>query len=163
MARQPRYVLPGQPQHVIQRGIDRGATFFGDAGYVYYRECLRDACGQHDCAVHAYVLMTNHVHLLVTPGNEGSLGRLMQSVGRRYVGYVNYTYRRTGTLWRAYRATLIDSEGYLLTCMRYNRAESGAGGNGGAPAGVPLVDLRGERRGGARWDRGLPSALSGPR
>jgi putative transposase len=64
--------------------------------------------------------MTNHVHLLITPAREKSIGKLMQSVGRRYVGYVNHTYRRTGTLWEGrYRATLVDSEGYLLSCMRY--------------------------------------------
>ena len=120
MARQPRYVLPGQPQHVIQRGVDRGATFFDDEDYLFYLECLRDACRRCECAVHAYVLMTNHIHLLLTPARENSIGNLMQCVGRRYVRYVNHTYRRTGTLWEGrYRATLVDSEGYLLTCMRY--------------------------------------------
>jgi len=120
MARLPRYVLPGQPQHVIQRGNNRGVTFFAEEDYSFYRECLKEACDKHGCAVHAYVLMTNHVHLLLTPDNHYSIAKTMQSVGRRYVQYVNYTYRRTGTLWEGrYKATLIDSEQYLLTCSRY--------------------------------------------
>lgn len=120
MARLPRYVLPGQPQHVIQRGNNRSVTFFAEEDYSFYRECLKEACDKHGCAVHAYVLMTNHVHLLLTPDNPSSIAKTMQSVGRRYVQYVNYTYRRTGTLWEGrYKATLIDSEQYLLTCSRY--------------------------------------------
>lgn len=71
-------------------------------------------------AIHAYVLMTNHVHLLATPEFEESLSKTMQSVGRRYVQYFNHTYQRTGTLWEGrYKSTLIQSERYLLTCMRY--------------------------------------------
>jgi putative transposase len=120
MARLPRYVLPGQPQHVIQRGNNRGVTFFAGEDYSFYRECLKEACDKHGCAVHAYVLMTNHVHLVLTPEAPSSIAKVMQSVGRRYVQYVNYTYRRTGTLWEGrYKATLIDSEQYLLTCSRY--------------------------------------------
>ena len=99
MARLPRYILPGQPQHVIQRGNNRGVTFFAGEDYSFYRECLREACDKHGCAVHAHVLMTNHVHLLVTPETASSIAKVMQSVGRRYVQYINYTYRRTGTLW----------------------------------------------------------------
>lgn len=120
MARMPRYVLPGQPQHVIQRGNNRQIIFVADDDYHFYRDCLRRACEQHGCAIHAYVLMTNHVHLLMTPENENGIGKVMQSVGRRYVQYFNYTYQRTGTLWEGrYKATLIDSEAYLLTCYRY--------------------------------------------
>ena len=120
MARLPRYVLPGQPQHVIQRGNNRGVTFFAEEDYSFYRECLREACDQHGCAVHAYVLMTNHIHLLVTPDHSTSIAKVMQSVGRRYVQYINYTYQRSGTLWEGrYKATLIDSEQSLLTCSRY--------------------------------------------
>jgi putative transposase len=120
MARLPRYVLPGQPQHVIQRGNNRGVIFFAEEDYVFYLACLREACDQHGSAVHAYVFMTNHVHLLLTPDTSSSIAKVMQSVGRRYVQYVNYTYRRTGTLWEGrYKATLIDSEHYLLICSRY--------------------------------------------
>jgi putative transposase len=120
MARQPRYVLPGQPQHVIQRGNNRDVIFVAQADYRFYLDKLKDACDSMGCEVHAYVFMTNHVHLLMTPHEENALGRVMQSLGRRYVRYFNYRYRRTGTLWEGrYRATLIDAESYLLTCYRY--------------------------------------------
>jgi len=94
--------------------------FCADADYQFYLEKLQLACDKHDCKIHAYVLMTNHVHLLITPQEENSLSKAMQMLGRYYVQYYNYTYQRTGTLWEGrYKATLIDSEAYLLTCMRY--------------------------------------------
>ena len=120
MARLPRYALAGQPQHVIQRGNNRSPIFFAAEDYKFYLECLRDGCDRYDCAVHAYVLMTNHVHLLVTPKAADGISRLMQSVGRRYVQYVNFTYRRTGTLWEGrYKAVPMDSESYVMACYRY--------------------------------------------
>ncbi len=120
MARLPRFVIPGQPQHVIQRGNNREVIFVSDDDYRFYLKSLEDACKQHRCDVHAYVLMTNHVHLLMTPNTEDGISKVMQSLGRRYVQYFNYTYDRTGTLWEGrYKATLIDSEQYLLTCSRY--------------------------------------------
>lgn len=120
MARLPRYSLPGQPQHVIQRGNNRTALFADEPDYRFFIECLAEACVRHECRVHAYVLMTNHVHLLMTPDREDAIGKVMQSVGRRYVQYFNYTYQRTGTLWEGrYRATPIETERYLLTCCRY--------------------------------------------
>ncbi len=118
--RLPRYFVEGQPQHLIQRGNNREPIFAGDDDYAFYLECVQEAAARHGCAIHAYVLMTNHVHLLATPETEQSLPKTLQSVGRRYVQYFNYRYERTGTLWEGrYRATLIDSERYLLTCMRY--------------------------------------------
>ncbi|MDT8311713.1 MAG: transposase, partial [Methylophaga sp.] len=91
-----------------------------DEDYLFYLEKLADACEPYGCQVHAYVLMTNHVHLLMTPLEPGAIGKVMQSVGRRYVQYFNYGYRRTGTLWEGrYKASLIDSERYALTCYRY--------------------------------------------
>lgn len=120
MARKPRFNLIGNPQHVIQRGNNRQATFFAEEDYRFYLECLGEAAKKSDSAIHAYVLMTNHVHLLVTPGQPDSISRLMQSVGRRYVQYINYSYKRSGTLWEGrYKASLVQSEAYLLTCMRY--------------------------------------------
>jgi putative transposase len=81
---------------------------------------FEEAARNHGCDIYAYVFMTNHVHLLVTPQTEGGIGKMMQSVGRRYVQYFNYTYHRTGTLWEGrYRATLVDAQRYLLTCYRY--------------------------------------------
>jgi len=120
MARLPRFVIPGQPQHVIVRGNNRTEIFCADADYHFYLEKLQQACEKHGCTLHAYVLMTNHVHLLITPHDEQSLSKALQMVGRYYVQYFNYCYQRTGTLWEGrYKATLIDSESYLLTCMRY--------------------------------------------
>lgn len=120
MARLSRYFVPDQPQHLIQRGNNREPIFAQDNDYQFYKECLLDATRQHGLVVHAYVLMTNHVHLLATPANEHGIPKTLQSVGRRYVRYFNYRYRRTGTLWEGrYKATLIDTESYLLKCMRY--------------------------------------------
>jgi len=120
MPRQPRYRLAGVPQHVTQRGNNRQATFFNNADHRVYLECLQEAADKYECDIHAYVLMTNHVHLLMTPGVGGSIAKVMQSVGRRYVQYINWTYQRTGTLWEGrYKACPIESERYLLTCYRY--------------------------------------------
>lgn len=120
MARQPRFVLPGHPQHVIQRGNNRQPTFFAEEDYHFYLNCLNDAAQRYHCAVHAYVLMTNHVHLLISPSDLEGLSQTLQHVGRRYVRYINHVYRRSGTLWEGrYKATLVDSERYLLACYRY--------------------------------------------
>lgn len=120
MARLPRFVVPGQPQHVIVRGNNRTEIFCAAADYHFYLEKLQSACETHGCGLHAYVLMTNHVHLLISPQAEQSLPKAMQMLGRYYVQYYNYSYQRTGTLWEGrYKATLIDTEAYLLTCMRY--------------------------------------------
>jgi putative transposase len=120
MARLGRYFLPEQPLHVIQRGNNRQAIFFDDDDYVRYRNWLAEAAAEYGCVVHAHALMTKPVHLLATPREAGSLPRVMQSLGRRYVRHVNTLYRRTGTLWEGrYRAAPIDSERYFLTCCRY--------------------------------------------
>lgn len=120
MARRPRLELAGAPLHVIQRGNNRAACFNGDADRRMYLGCLEQAATRHGCAVHAYVLMPNHVHLLVTPETAGGVAAMMQDVGRRYVRLFNETYGRTGTLWEGrYKSSLIDSETYLLTCHRY--------------------------------------------
>ena len=118
--RQPRYRIPGLPQHLVQRGNDRQPTFYTAGDYRIYKECLRSAAATHACHIHAYVLMTNHVHLLVTPAADASLSRLMQSLGRRYVRYINQTYQRTGTLWEGrYKACLVQADTYFLACQRY--------------------------------------------
>jgi len=120
MSRQPRFVLPGQPQHVIQRGNNRDVIFVADEDYLFYLEKLEAACDRFECELHAYVLMTNHVHLLMTPSTTQGIAKVMQSLGRYYVQYFNYQYKRTGTLWEGrYKSTLLDSEMYLLTCYRY--------------------------------------------
>lgn len=143
MARLPRFVLPGQPQHVIVRGNNRSEIFCADADYRFYLEKLQLACARHGCDVHAYVLMTNHVHLLVAPHEEQSLGKALQMLGRYYVQYYNHCYQRTGTLWEGrYKATLIDSESYLLTCMRYIELNPVRAGMVGHPSEHPWSSYR---------------------
>jgi len=120
MARMPRIVVPGQALHIIQRGNNRQPVFFRDDDCRFYLETLQQAAESHGCAVHAYVLMTNHVHLLLTPEQDDGPSLMMQAVGRGYVRYVNGRYHRTGTLWEGrFKSALIDSERYLLTCSRY--------------------------------------------
>ena len=119
MPRQPRLDLAGVPQHVVQRGHDRQACFFAEEDYRCYLTGLRQAAARYGCAIHAYVLMTNHVHLLVTPDAVGAVSRMMQWLGRHYVGHVNARYRRTGTLWEGrFKSCLVDSERYVLRCYR---------------------------------------------
>ncbi len=120
MPRKPRMYLAGVPCHVVQRGNNRDSCFFTDDDYAFYLEVLADACRRYQVHVHAYVLMTNHVHLLLTPQTVDGVSRVMQSVGRRYVQYVNRTYRRCGTLWESrHKASPVEAEQYLLTCYRY--------------------------------------------
>ena len=120
MARPPRLEVAGVPLHVIQRGVNRSACFFGDADRRFYLKCLAQASGKRGCAVHAYVLMTNHVHLLVTPQEKGAASAMLQDLGRKYVRVLNTLHGRTGTLWEGrYKSSLVDSETYLLACHRY--------------------------------------------
>ena len=120
MPRKPRMYLPGYPYHIIQRGNNREATFFAEQDYLFYLACLEDAAKRYRVAIHAYVLMTNHVHFLATPSYKQSISLAMQSIGRRYVQYINKEYFRTGTLWEGrHKASIVDAESYLLTCSRY--------------------------------------------
>lgn len=120
MPRLPRYALPGYPQHVIQRGTDRCPIFLVDKDFAFFREALSQACRIHRCLVHAYILMTNHVHLLMTPEHRDSISKTMQVVGTRYVQFFNTQHGRTGALWEGrYKASLVDTDGYLLACYRY--------------------------------------------
>jgi REP-associated tyrosine transposase len=118
--RRPRFSLSGQPQHVIQRGNNRMAIFTSPADYARFYRRLQQACFRYECVVHAYVLMPNHVHLLMTPATPTGIGRVMQSVGTAYAQYFNAAQHRTGAIWEGrYRAIPIDTEKYLLTCYRY--------------------------------------------
>ena len=120
MPRKPRFYLAGIPAHVVQRGNSRQAVFFDDGDYIAYLRWLKDGAAKHGCVVHAYVLMTNHVHLLVTPTQPHSISLTLQYVGRHYVPYINYTYGKSGTLWEGrHKGCIIDSEQYLFACMRY--------------------------------------------
>jgi putative transposase len=123
MPRLPRLFVAGQVNHVIQRGNNRAAIFFEDVDRRPYLEWLGEAMAAQGCALHAYVLMTNHVHLLVTAARADALPKALQSLGRRYVGHVNRRYGRTGTLWEGrYRSTIVDGESYALACYRYIEA-----------------------------------------
>jgi len=120
MARLPRLNLPNIPQHIVQRGNNRQACFFSEDDYSIYLSKLREYSQKYDVAVHSYVLMTNHIHLLLTPKESHGVSRLIQSLGSYYVRYINQTYNRSGTLWEGrYKSTLIDSNNYFLTVSRY--------------------------------------------
>ena len=120
MARLPRLYAPGCAQHIIQRGNNRHACFFNDIDYAVYLDKLKEYSDKYGVDTHAFVLMTNHVHILATPNNETGVSRMMQSLGRYYVRYINTTYKRTGTLWEGrFKSTLVDNERYLLTVYRY--------------------------------------------
>lgn len=120
MARLPRLVVPNQPHHIIQRGNDRQLVFRDADDYAVFLVRLREAAKQYKVAIHAYVLMPNHLHLLASPSDQDGLSRMMQWIGRHYVPYFNQKYERTGTLWQGrYRATVLDSERYFMVCSRY--------------------------------------------
>jgi putative transposase len=112
--------IPGIPQHVVQRGNNRLPCFLDDGDRLRYLQLLRDALTHSGCALHAYVLMDNHVHLLLTPTTAQAVAQLMQRLGRNYVALFNGRHGRTGTLWEGrYKACLVDSENYVLRCYRY--------------------------------------------
>lgn len=120
MARLPRFVLPGYPQHVIQRGNNRQRILFEEEDYWFLWEKLGAAAAKFECELHAYVLMPDHFHLLLTPQLDNGVGKLMQYVGRYYVQHFNARRDRTGTLWEGrYRATLLDPLRYLLPVSHY--------------------------------------------
>ena len=120
MPRKPRFFLADLPAHIVQRGHSREPVFFEDSDYRAYLTWLGEAARRYDCAIHAYVLMTNHVHLLATPRDQHGISQMMQYIGRRYVPYINHTYGTSGSIWEGrYKASLIHDEPYLLTCMRY--------------------------------------------
>jgi putative transposase len=120
MPRRPRLHLPSLPLHLVQRGNDHQPCFLDDRDRRRYLDDLRVLARENACAVHAYVLMTNHVHLLLTPGPAGRVDRMMQALGRRYVRWFNDTHARSGTLWEGrYRSGPVHAEDYLLRCHRY--------------------------------------------
>ncbi len=120
MPRRARLLLPGVALHLIQRGNNRSPCFFAEEDYLFYLEHLADQAKKHDCAIHAWCLMTNHVHLLLTPAKPENASLLMKGLGQRYVQYVNRTYRRSGTLWEGrFRSCMAQEEHYVLACYRY--------------------------------------------
>ena len=138
MARLPRFVIPGQPRHIIQRGNNRQALFGAGADYRFFRGALAEAATQQRLTIHAYVWMTNHIHWLATPESGHAISKVFQSVGRRYVQSFNAVYGRSGTLWEGrYRATVVDSERYLLTLMQYLELNAVRAGRVTDPADYP--------------------------
>ncbi|MFT7559587.1 MAG: putative transposase [Flavobacteriales bacterium] len=120
MARPPRINLPNVPQHIVQVGHNNMPCFFDDADYAFYLESLKIAADQYQVDVHAYVLLPKAIQLVATPRIATAIPSMMQSVGRRYVQYINHRYQRSGTLWGGrYKSSLIDSSSYLISCYRY--------------------------------------------
>ncbi len=120
MPRRSRYHVDHVPLHIVQRGHNRERCFFSEADCQRYLAWLHEALTEADCTLHAYVLMSNHVHLLLTPRSAEAVPGAIISLGRRYVQHVNRTYDRTGTLWDSrYKSSLVQSNRYLLACQRY--------------------------------------------
>src|SRR5688572_15642597 len=120
MPRRARLRVAGLPLHIIQRGNNRTPCFYADEDFGLYLHHLGQLARRFECAVHAYVLMTNHVHLLMTPGHADSASLLMKHLGQRYVQYINKCYRRSGTLWEGrFRSSIVQRDGYTLKCQRY--------------------------------------------
>jgi putative transposase len=120
MPRVARTVLAGHSLHVVQRGINRQQCFFSDRDYATYLRFLGEYAVRFGCSLHAYCLMTNHVHLLLTPEATDSCALLMKNLGQRYVQIVNRRLERSGTLWEGrFKSCLVDSETYALACYRY--------------------------------------------
>ncbi|MCG2583966.1 transposase [Massilia sp. TS11] len=120
MPRRPRVCIPGLTMHVVQRGNNRQVCFLQDADRRMYLDYLASYSGQLACAVHAYVLMDNHVHLLVTQASESGVSLLMKHLNQRYAQYVNRRYTRTGSLWEGrFHASVTEHDHYVLACHRY--------------------------------------------
>jgi putative transposase len=120
MPRRPRLELPGVPLHVTHRGVNRAAVFIDDHDFMAYADSLQACFAREDVSMHAYVLMTNHVHLLVSAEKQGAVSRALSRHGQRYVPAFNRRHGRTGTLWEGrFRSCLVESETYLLTLYRY--------------------------------------------
>jgi putative transposase len=120
MPRRPRSITANRPVHIVQRGINRRSCFRQQADFRSYLAALRETSGQYDVSIYAYVLMTNHVHILATPADEFAVSRMMQQLGRKYVSYFNKAHSRTGTLWEGrFRSSVISDERYLFACYRY--------------------------------------------
>jgi len=120
MARHTRIVIPGQVHHIVHRGNNGQTIFFSEKDYDRFLDVLLESARASGCSVHAYVLMQNHIHLLVTPMQEDSLSTLVQGIGRKYVRYINRSYNRSGTLWEGrFKSAIIDADNYLLPCSQY--------------------------------------------
>jgi putative transposase len=146
--RMPRFFAPDLPLHIVQRGNNRMPIFASPADFTFFYRVLGRSAQSHGVAVHAYVLMNNHFHLLGTPSRADSVPKMMQSLGRIYVAYFNERYARTGTLWEGrYKAAIVEDERYLLTCMRYIELNPVRAGMLDEPVGYPWSSFRANARG----------------
>jgi len=120
MPRKPRFFVAGTANHVIQRGNNKDVVFFEEEDYRQYLTILNEAATKHGVKIHAYILMTNHIHLLATADTTHGISQMMQQIGRFYVPYINFKYKRTGTLWEGrFKSSLVSDDIYVLACMRY--------------------------------------------
>jgi putative transposase len=120
MPRPLRVLLPGAAVHIIQRGVNRNACFRSDSDYIFYLMHLKQLSVRQQCAVHAYCLMTNHVHLLLSPSTGEACSAMMKDLGQQYAQYFNRAYGRSGPLWDGrYRSCVAESARYVLACYRY--------------------------------------------
>jgi putative transposase len=146
MARLTRICLPEVPRHIIQRGNNRQACFGSEEDFAAYAHWLGEYSHRFHVAIHAWVFMTNHVHLLVTPNTEDGVSRLMHTLGRKYVRHFNFTYRRSGTLWEGrFKSCVVEAESYLLTCQRYIELN---------PVRTGMVDEPGQYKWSSFWPMG---------
>jgi putative transposase len=143
MARRPRLVLPAVPLHIIQRGNNRNPCFASETDYLVYLSLLQQYAAAAACQIHAYVLMTNHVHLLLSSGSREGPSMLMRRLGQHYVQYFNRRHQRSGTLWEGrFRSCLVEEEGYLLICHRYIELNPVRAGMVADPGAYPWSSFR---------------------
>src|SRR6185312_13463069 len=143
MPRHARLRIAGLPLHVIQRGNNRARCFTREGDYGLYMGMLGELCVKFECELHAYVLMTNHVHLLMTPGDAASVSNVMKNLGQRYVQHVNRMDGRSGSLWEGrFRSSIVDTEAYLLRCYRYIECNPVRAGMVADPADYPWSSYR---------------------
>lgn len=148
MPRRPRLMLPNVPLHLIQRGNNRQVCFVADEDFRCYLDWLKEYADKTGSRIHAYVLMTNHVHLLVSSPSANGVGAMMKALGQRYVQYFNRTYRRSGSLWEGrYRSCLTQAEDYLLACQRYIELNPVRAGMVAHPADYPWSSYRANAQG----------------
>jgi REP element-mobilizing transposase RayT len=158
MPRRARVTLPNVPLHIIRRGNNRNACFFADEDYQFYLQWLHDHAVKLECHIHAWVLMTNHVHLLVSSSAPDAVGALMKAQGQRYVQYVNRTYRRSGTLWEG----RFRPGRKLFTCLSaLHRTKPGSRRYGAASGGLSLVKLPLQRARGKQHPNHATPLVSG--
>ncbi len=143
MARKPRVDIAGLCYHITQRGHNRSASFLDEQDYHFYLACMQLAAEKYEVAVHAYVLMGNHLHLLISTKKDGDMSCFMQHIGRRYVRYFNYRHDRSGTLWGGrYHSEVIQTDLYLLACYRYIELNPVRAGMVATPSAYPWSSAR---------------------